>query len=208
LNRANLALVAMAVAAAAAAGCTVVLGMPAPGEMSGVDPGRDSGGPALTEASPVEESPAMDPEAGATADGGSDAPPDTGVPPETLRCGGGALGDASYCPEPGAICCMRTEEAGVSYACSPAAACAHTDTQYPITCAGAQDCGRNAVCCHYGSHTACTSQFDAGVAAAASACAKSYGSVVCDRLSAANQCPTGSCSAPLDPEQVYWSCSM
>jgi hypothetical protein len=208
LNRTNLALVAAALAAAAAAGCTVVLGMPAPTEMSPVDPGRDSGGPPVIEASPVEESPAMEPEAAATTDGGSDAPPDNGVPPDTLRCGGGDWGDASFCSEPGAICCMRTEEAGISYACSAGSACAHTDTQYPITCAGAQDCGRNSVCCHYGSHTACTSGFDAGVAAAASACTKSFGSVVCDRGGAGTQCPTGSCSAPLDPEHVYWSCSM
>jgi hypothetical protein len=103
---------------------------------------------------------------------------------------------------------MRTEDAGVSYACSAAGACAHSNTQYAIACAGAQDCDENSVCCHYGSHTACTSQFDAGAAAAAGACAKSFGSVVCDQRSTTNQCPTGSCSAPLDPEHVYWSCSM
>jgi hypothetical protein len=183
--------------------------MPAPTEASAIDATPEAGGAMSAEGSPVDEARAMDPDSGAV-DAGPDAPPDDVGPPEGLRCGGGDLGDASYCPEPGATCCMRTEEAGVSYACSTASACPHnsSDTLYPIGCAGAEDCGRNAVCCHYGSHTACTLEFDAGAAAAASACTRLSGSVVCDRGSPANQCPTGSCSAPLDPDHVYWACSM
>jgi hypothetical protein len=104
---------------------------------------------------------------------------------------------------------MRTQDAGPSYACSTSSACSHSDTQYPIECAGPQDCAQSSVCCHYTSHTVCTMDFDGGAAAAASYCVGNHGSVVCDHSTLPDLCPPGStCSAPLDSDNVYFACSM
>jgi hypothetical protein len=204
-DRPTLAIVAASIAATAAVGCTAVLGMPAPTEEAvSIDAAPD------TSPGPVMDGGRADapPDPDGVADGGStDAPPDTVTTVGPLRCGGGDLGDASFCTGSSPICCMRIGDAGPTYACSTASECPHQDA-YPIGCAGPQDCAHNSVCCHYSSHAACTMVFDGGAAAAADDCNTHGVSVVCSQ-GMNDQCPIPGtmCSMALDPDGVYYGCS-
>lgn len=149
------------VGAAAAAGCSAVLGMDAPtldpcaqgGCVDAVGVDAETGGGADT---------AVAVDAPADGDALTDGPHeaacvDVGIPdsgPAGIRCGGGCY-PMVYCTGSTPVCCESTDDAGTT-----TFACTATETAcggYAIKCLNENDCGGSDVCCHFSTHTVCDS---------------------------------------------------
>jgi hypothetical protein len=176
-----------------------------PDEVMSVVPTHEAGVDSTREAAPPDDGPGTDPDV-AQNEGAVDA--SDAAPPAPLRCGGGDLGDASFCSPSEPLCCMTTQaDGGAQYACSTESECSASN-DYQIHCAGPQDCASGYVCCHFRTSIVCTLETTPEGGPGHCLDGQHGGSVVCDH-SLSNTCPQGStCSVPLDNGNVYYACSM
>jgi hypothetical protein len=152
--------------AALMAGCSAILGMDAPTLDPCVSQGSCSDVTTGPDAPPLEAAEAMQ-DVTSEGVGPSDANPpyDADAAPVCLDalpddaaagvlCGGGCY-PVSYCNGGTPICCVSTDDLGVTtYACTASeTACAG----YSVHCINENDCGGTDVCCHFSSHMVCDS---------------------------------------------------